>query len=139
MGPGPKTVLVVDDDPDFARLVEDVLTTEGYQVATALSGTTALDLVRDRMFDLILIDIRMPVLDGPGFFKELQSRDPELARRVMFMTGGAVGPETAELLFSVRAPYLRKPMSIDELRAAVARFFLSTRSFPGFRKPGDRS
>ena len=57
----------------------------------------------------------------------------------MFMTGGAVGPETAELLFSVRAPYLREPMSIDELRAAVARFSLSTRSFPGFQKPGDRS
>ncbi len=134
----PKAILVVDDDSDFASVVEDVLTTSGYQVTTATSGASALDLVRGRTFDLILIDIRMPELDGPGFFKELQSRDPEHARRVMFMTGNAVGPDTAEFLFSVRAPYLRKPMPIDELRAAVARFFLAARSFPGFRKPGDR-
>ena len=134
----PKAVLVVDDDAAFASVVEDALATEGYQVTTATSGLAALDLVRDRRFDLILIDVRMPELDGPGFFRELQSRDPEQASRVMFMTGAAVGPDTAEFLFSLRAPYLRKPLPIDELRAAVKRFFLG-QSFTGFRRPGDRS
>ncbi len=131
-----KSILVVDDDEAFARLVQDVLGLEGYRVTPATSGLAALELVRDTAFDLILLDIRMPELDGPGYFRELQSRDPELARRVMFMTGGAVGPETAELLFSLRVPCLRKPLPIDELRAAVERFFLATRSFPGFHKPG---
>lgn len=134
----PKAILVVDDDPTFGSVVEEMLATEGYQVATVTSGQAALDLVRDRAFDLILIDVRMPELDGPGFFKELQSRDPEQARRVMFITGGAVGPETAEFLFSLRAPYLRKPIPMDELRAAVKRFFVG-QSFPGFRRPGARS
>ena len=129
---------MVDDDAAFASVVEDALATEGYQVTTATSGLAALDLVRDRRFDLILIDVRMPELDGPGFFRELQSRDPEQASRVMFMTGAAVGPDTAEFLFSLRAPYLRKPLPIDELRAAVKRFFLG-QSFTGFRRPGDRS
>ena len=129
---------MVDDDAAFAGVVADALATEGYQVATATSGQAALDLVRDRRFDLILIDVRMPELDGPGFFRELQSRDPEQASRVMFMTGAAVGPDTAEFLFSLRAPYLRKPLPIDELRAAVKRFFLG-QSFTGFRRPGDRS
>jgi len=133
-----KAILVVDDDATFASVVEDALATEGYQVTTATSGLAALDLVRDRRFDLILIDVRMPELDGPGFFRELQSRDPEHASRVMFMTGAAVGPDTAEFLFSLRAPYLRKPLPIDELRAAVKRFFLG-QSFTGFRRPGDRS
>ena len=133
-----KAILVVDDDATFASVVEDALATEGYQVTTATSGLAALDLVRDRRFDLILIDVRMPELDGPGFFRELQSRDPEQASRVMFMTGAAVGPDTAEFLFSLRAPYLRKPLPIDELRAAVKRFFLG-QSFTGFRRPGDRS
>lgn len=59
-------------------------------------------------FGLILIDVRMPELDGPDFYRELQSRDPEHARRVMFMTGG--------------------------LRAAVQRFFLAAQSFPGSRE-----
>jgi CheY-like chemotaxis protein len=143
-GPAPaaqpegRSILVVDDDPVFAGVVEDILKIEGYRVSIATSGLTALEIVGAAPFDLILIDIRMPELDGPGFFRELQSRDPELARRVMFMTGGAVEPDVAELLFSLRVPYLRKPLSVDELRAAVRRFFLAARSFPGFRKPGQR-
>ena len=134
---GAKSILVVDDDPMFARLVQDVLGPEGYQVTLATNGTAGLELLGGSVFDLILIDVRMPELDGPGFFRELQQRDPDLARRVMFMTGGAVGPETAELLFSLRVPCLRKPLSVDELRAAVERFFLVTRSFPGSRKLGN--
>ena len=133
MAPDPRAILVVDDDPTFCGLVEEVLATEGYQVTAAPNGLVALDIVRDRVFDLILIDVRMPELDGPGFYKELQRRDPERARQVMFMTGGAVGPETAEFLFSLRVPYLRKPMPIDELRATVRRFFLAAQSFPGAR------
>lgn len=131
-----KTILVVDDDADFASIVAEVLAGEGYRVRTAANGVVALDLVRDTAFDLILIDIRMPALDGPGFFRALQARDPDLARRVIFMTGDAVGPEVAELLFTLRAPYLRKPLPIGELSAAVRRFFLAGRSFPGSRPPG---
>lgn len=131
-----RAILVVDDDAAFASLVNDVLTEDGHRVTIAASGVTALDIVRGTPFDLILIDVRMPGLDGPGFFRELQKRDPELARRVMFMTRGAVGPEVAELLFTLRVPYLRKPLPIDELRGAVRRFFLAARSFPGFRRPG---
>lgn len=136
--PGTRPILVVDDDPVFVGFVEDVLKEEGYRVTTATSGIAALELVGAAPFDLILIDIRMPELDGPGFFRELQVRDPELARRVMFMTGGAVEPAVAELLFSLRVPYLRKPLPVAELRAAVRRFFLAAQSFPGFRKPGER-
>ena len=49
----------------------------------------------------------------------------------MFMTGGAVGPETAELLSTVRAPLLRKPLKVEELRATVQRFSLAA---DGFRR-----
>lgn len=134
---GARSILVVDDDAVFAGVVEDVLKEEGYRVTVATSGVIALELVRGTPFDLVLIDVRMPGLDGPAFFRELQGRDPELARRVIFMTGGAVEPDVAELLFSLRVPYLRKPLPIDELRATVRRFFLATRSFPGFRRPGE--
>jgi CheY-like chemotaxis protein len=134
--PPARSILVVDDDPVFAGVVEDILKAEGYRVSIATSGLTALDLVGASPLDLI--DVRMPELDGPGFFRELQRRDPDLARCVMFMTGGAVEPDVAELLFSLRVPYLRKPLSVEELRGTVRRFFLAVRSFPGFRKPGER-
>jgi CheY-like chemotaxis protein len=133
---GARSILVVDDAA-FAGVAEDVLKEDGYRVTVAASGVIALELVRDTPFDLVLIDVRMPGLDGPAFFRELQGRDPELARRVMFMTGGAVEPDVAELLFSLRIPCLRKPLPIDELRATVRRFFLAARSFPGFRRPGE--
>ena len=93
-----KSVLVVDDDPMFAKLLEDILTSDGYRATSAANGVEALALLANEAFDLVMIDIRMPELDGPSFYRELERRNPDQARRVMFMTGGAVGAETAELL-----------------------------------------
>ena len=105
-----KSVLVVDDDPMFAKLLEDILTSDGYRATSAANGVEALALLANEAFDLVMIDIRMPELDGPSFYRELERRNPDQARRVMFMTGGAVGAETAELLSTVRTPVLRKPL-----------------------------
>jgi two-component system response regulator HydG len=124
-----KSILVVDDDPMFARLLEDILKGDGHQVTLAGNGVEALALLTERAFDLIMIDVRMPELDGPNFYREVQRRNPEHAHRVMFMTGGAVGAETAELLSKVRTPVLRKPLEVKEIRATVQRFFLAADSF----------
>ena len=124
-----KSILVVDDDLMFAKLLEDVLATDGHRVTSAANGVEALGLVAGKAFDLIMIDIRMPELDGPAFYRELERRNPDQARRVMFMTGGAVGAETAELLSTVRTPVLRKPLDVEEIRATVQRFFLAADSF----------
>ena len=124
-----KSILVVDDDPMFAKLLEDILKGDGHLVTVAGNGVEALALLAHQAFDLIMIDIRMPELDGPSFYRELEQRNPEHARRVMFMTGGAVGAETAELLSTVRTPVLRKPLEVKEIRATVQRFFLAGDSF----------
>jgi CheY-like chemotaxis protein len=124
-----KSILVVDDDPMFAKLLEEILTGEGYGVTTAANGVEALVLLANQAFDLLMIDIRMPELDGPSFYRELERSNPDQARRVMFMTGGGVGPETAELLSTVRTPVLRKPLAVKDVRDAVQRFFLAVDSF----------
>src|SRR5438034_437416 len=79
----------------FARLLEDILKGDGHLVTVAGNGVEALALLDHQAFDLIRIDIRMPELDGPSFYRELEQRNPEHARRVMFMTGGAGGAATA--------------------------------------------
>src|SRR2546426_5421163 len=79
----------------FAKLLEEILTGEGYGVTTAANGVEALMLLANHAFDLLMIDIRMPELDGPSFYRELERSNPDHACRVMFMTGGAVGAETA--------------------------------------------
>ena len=119
-----KSILVVDDDPRFASLVEDTLKGDGHRVTTARNGVEALALLADQAFDLLLVDIQMPELDGPALYRALVRRNPEHARRVMFVTGGTEGAETAELLATVRTPVLSKPVEVRELRAAVQRFFL---------------
>jgi CheY-like chemotaxis protein len=124
-----KSILVIDDDPLFAKLLADVLETDGHLTTTAANGVEALALLANQAFDLIMIDVRMPELDGPAFYRELERRNPDQARRVMFMTGGAVGAETAELLSTVRTPVLRKPLDVEEIRATVQRFFLAADSF----------
>ena len=124
-----KSILVVEADLTLTRRVEELLTRDGHRVTIAGNGVEALSLLAHQTFDLLLIDIRIPQLDGPALYRELERRAPDQARRVMFMTGGAVGTETAALLSTVRTPLLRKPLEATELRATVERFFLAADSF----------
>src|SRR3990167_77931 len=128
-----RLILVVDDDARFADVLHDVRREEGYEVAIAANGADALAALERRPADLILVDVRMPKLDGPGLYRELARRDPDLARRVMFMTGAAVDPEMAEIIATVRTPTLRKPFEIKDILGAVQRFFLASESFRGVR------
>ena len=116
-------------DLTLTRRIEELLTRDGHRVTIAGNGVEALSLLAHQTFDLLLIDIRIPQLDGPALYRELERRAPDQARRVMFMTGGAVGAETAALLSTVRTPLLRKPLEATELRATVERFFLAADSF----------
>jgi len=124
-----KSILVVEADLALTRRIEELLTRDGHRVTIAGNGVEALSLLAHQTFDLLLIDIRIPQLDGPALYRELERRAPDQARRVMFMTGGAVGAETAALLSTVRTPLLRKPLEATELRATVERFFLAADSF----------
>ena len=124
-----KSILVVEADLTLTRRIEELLTRDGHRVTIAGNGVEALSLLAHQTFDLLLIDIRIPQLDGPALYRELERRAPDQARRVMFMTGGAVGTETAALLSTVRTPLLRKPLEATELRATVERFFLAADSF----------
>ena len=62
-------VLVVDDEPDLSEMLADLLKTFGHEVHTAPNGVAALETLGSRSYDLILSDIRMPELDGPGLYR----------------------------------------------------------------------
>src|SRR5437016_1385834 len=63
------TVLVVDDEPDILRLIEDYLSQSGWTVLIADNGASGLDMVHDNKVDIVVSDIFMPVMDGLKFFK----------------------------------------------------------------------
>ena len=116
---GPKRILVVDDEPDVAGVLVDLLQAEGYEVDTALNGAEALKKLEQRPFDVVLTDTKMPVLDGQGFFTELERRHPELRRCVAFVTGDVLQPGKRAFLQKTGVPTLTKPFEFDQIRRVV--------------------
>ncbi|HEV8640987.1 MAG TPA: MASE1 domain-containing protein [Methylomirabilota bacterium] len=111
-----KAILVVDDEPEIAATLAEMLVGDGYQVETVANGEQALDMLRERSFDVILSDIKMPRLDGPGLYRELERHHPGLLRRVIFLTGDALSPDTMAFLAQSGAPSLTKPSLIEVRR-----------------------
>ena len=115
------TILVVDDEPEVGEVLGDLLSSEGHAVETAMDGLDALERIQQRVFDLIFTDIRMPRLDGAGLYRELERRDPALARRVVLVTGDVLSSEVGELIGRLGVPALSKPLDFAEVRRMIAR------------------
>ena len=77
-GSDPRHVLVVDDDRDACETFQDILELEGYQVTVAHSGHQALELARHCDFGVVLMDIKMPVMDGVETYRKLRELCPDL-------------------------------------------------------------
>jgi PAS domain S-box-containing protein len=113
-------VLVVDDDPLFARSLQLLL--DEHEVLTFTSSLLALDRIRAKeSFDVVLCDLNMPDLDGLHFHSRVNEIEPNLARRIIFVTGGAITPEGAAFIAKNRSLTLEKPFDPSELTALVAR------------------
>ncbi|HEX6475456.1 MAG TPA: response regulator [Candidatus Limnocylindria bacterium] len=111
-------VLVVDDDDAIRDAVRDVLESEGIAVETAANGADALEQVSRHRPRLVLLDMRMPVLDGWGFATAL--RDRGLALPVVVMTAAADASRWAEEIGAIGV--VAKPFGVAELVTAVRRF-----------------
>ncbi len=110
-------VLVVDDDPDICEVVTDALGFAGYAVRTAGNGLEALRLLDEQHPDLVLLDLRMPVMDGPTFARRCWERfGDEIPIVVMSAHVRAGHLDTLHV-----AGYLAKPFDLEQLRALVAR------------------
>ncbi|MGQ9682697.1 MAG: response regulator [Anaerolineae bacterium] len=114
-------ILVVEDEREIRELLQRVLGRDGHRVRLAAHGLEALQALQGDCFDLILCNVRMPVMDGLAFFARLQQVDPILAQHTIFCTGDLVSPEIRLFLSGCRPPVLPKPFTIGELRSLVAR------------------
>jgi CheY-like chemotaxis protein len=114
-----QAILVIDDEPGIASALAHLLRRSGYSVDTAANGRVALDQLQERTYDLILCDLRMPELDGPGFYRALEERYPQLQQCVVFLTGDTLSPEAREFLETAGVARLNKPFRAAEVRWAV--------------------
>src|SRR5256886_2328401 len=107
-----KTILVVDDEPGVASILAEALTRDGYTVDTAPNGAVALEKLGAQTYDLIISDSGMPVVSGPELYREVERREPHLARRFVFVTGDILNPRTREFLERIDAPRLEKTFTL---------------------------
>jgi PAS domain S-box-containing protein len=111
-------VLVVDDEDLVREAVRRML--RHYVVATASSARDALALLEaGETYDALVCDVMMPGMGGVDFYETLAERDPEAARRVVFVTGGALTARDGEFLKSVPNPTVEKPFEPSALRRAI--------------------
>ena len=113
--------LVVDDEPEIAEMLAELLERMGYRVRVAANGAEGKVQLRAHDFDLILSDLRMPDVDGPAFYAWIERERPEMRRRVGFVTGDTLGPSAVRFLARSGCPYLEKPFTPQTVRAFVDR------------------
>jgi DNA-binding response OmpR family regulator len=110
-----RPILVVDDDPTILATVSEVLDLEGFAVVTATNGAEALVAVDQAVPSLVLLDMRMPVLDGWGFMRAVRERG--LTLTVVVMTAAADARRWGREIGAEGV--LAKPFDIDELVRTV--------------------
>ena len=120
-------ILIVDDDEGVTQTFARMLRLEGYQVRTAVSAETGLREARDSRPDAIILDLRMPLVDGLGFLRQLRARDEQRTTPVAIVTGDyflddAVSTELRELGAELRF----KPLWLEDL-VGLARNLLQSR------------
>jgi len=113
------SILIVDDTETNLSLVREVLEKEGFRVATAVNGMEALEQTRRRRFDLILLDIMMPVMDGFETCRKLKSAKQTKDIPVIFLTGISESEEISRGFEVGGVDYIIKPFKASELLMRV--------------------
>jgi CheY-like chemotaxis protein len=115
-----RRVLVIDDEPHLVGMIERMLPRPDYEIVSAYNAFESLErLGHDRAYDVVLCDLMMPGMSGMEFYDELRRSVPQLAPRVVFMTGGAFTAAAREFLARVTNRCLEKPFTIAQLEAEL--------------------
>jgi|YelNatPaOPRAMG01_1025707.scaffolds.fasta_scaffold00047_11 DNA-binding NtrC family response regulator len=110
-------ILLVDDERDFTALARDILSSRGWDVLCAHSGFEALQLASLQSFDAVLLDLRMPLLDGHGVLDRLRRLDPTVP--VIIITGAGDTPTAVECMRQGAFDYFEKPVDWNKLHLAL--------------------
>jgi two-component system cell cycle response regulator DivK len=111
----PHTILIVEDNENNSKLLLDVLTFHGYEVSTATDGQEGVNLARELMPDLILMDIQMPGMDGMTAGGILKGDPATSGLKIIALTSFAMQGDLEKFLSAGFDGYLSKPISTREL------------------------
>ena len=114
MGPQLTHVLIVDDEPAISKALATALTRAGFRVSTALSGESAMLVVRSQPVDVMIVDLRIGDMRGDALFELAAATQPHLRTRSLFTTGD-ITVRAQELIEATGCPLLRKPFELKEM------------------------
>jgi CheY-like chemotaxis protein len=114
-------ILILDDDPAIGEMLEDMLDLLGHEPTCCQNPSEALCLVQQQSFDLILCDYRMPGMQGNEFYRQLYLQQPDLARRIVFLTGDILSEDTQFFVKATGNPHLLKPFRLSNVRDLLDR------------------
>jgi len=112
-----KSILIVDDDKAILKSFKDILQTEGYLVDTAETGQEALEKAEERFYNLVLLDIKLPDIEGTELLVEMHEYTPRMMK--VMVTGHATLENAVESLNLGADAYVMKPVKPEELLRVV--------------------
>lgn len=116
--------IVIDDEPQIAKLIAEALSRKGFRSDIASSGAEAQALIADAVggYDAVICDLRMPDMDGPALFQWIKAYHAALVERTLFVTGDALGPAAGRFLAESGRPFLEKPFTPADVARLVTDF-----------------
>jgi len=108
-------VLIVEDETSLASAMGESFSDAGFLVDHAGDGEEAMARLEGGQYDVIISDLKMPRMDGIQLFGALRERHPEMAGRIMFVTGDVIGSEADRFLTDSGCRWLAKPFRLSEL------------------------
>lgn len=108
-----RKALVVDDDRGMVKTLSDLLRLKGWEVESAFDGETAVQAVRDDGFDVVIMDVKMPGMDGVSAFRAMKSHDPDV--KVVLMTAYAAQELLMEAEREGVVQVMPKPVNVAQL------------------------
>ena len=118
-----KRILVIDDEQLLLDLLTHLLSMIGYQVEQALDSREASGKLKDQQYDLIFLDMKMPLMDGKEFYLMIKEKFHLLAKRIVFLTGDVANQQTTSFIKETGNGHLQKPFTIQEVKSLLENFF----------------
>jgi two-component system cell cycle response regulator len=114
-----EAILIVDDDPTVNRVLEDLLSALSFSTASATNGPEALDKIKESEFTFILVDMKMPDMDGFQLIDRVRETAPELS--IIAMTGYTDEYRYVDIINAGATDFIKKPIQLQELEAKIRR------------------
>lgn len=114
-----KRILIVEDEPAICQVCRRILTAEGFEIDIAANGKLAQDMLGKKDYELCLIDLRTPVMNGKQLYEFIIEKHQKLIGRIIFTTGDVADISTKHFLDLSGRPVLPKPFTPDDLKVIV--------------------